>query len=459
MKTIYKIIITGFLLIVSSCTKEYLDKKPNKALLVPTTLTDFQALLDNTGVMNVVPAIQRIAADYYYTTNAGLIAYANPFEQNSYLWAKDVYQGASMSDWNIPYQQVFYANIALDGLNDIKPDASTQIDYNRVKGSALFYRAIAFYHLAQLFCKPYNPATASQDLGIPISLSSDVNVRPGRGTVQKTYNQIITDLTAAASLLPVTATLKSRPSRPAALALLARAYQTMLNYDQALSYASQCLQLKNSLLDYNTLSTTSSSPFPASLPNGNDEVLFHSITLSYSFAKSALTGIDTLLYRSFSANDLRKSLFFNAPNVNNMIRAKNSYAGTAGTFAGIALDEIYLIKAECYARKGDINNSMNDLNILLAKRYKAGTFASLTASSADDALAKILVERRKELLTNVGLLRWTDLRRLNQEPRFAVTLNRIINGQVYTLPPNDPRYVFPIPDDEIAGSGIEQNIR
>ena len=57
-------------------------------------------------------------------------------------------------------------------------------------------------------------------------------------------------------------------------------------------------------------------------------------------------------------------------------------------------------------------------------------------------------------------LRWTDLRRLNRDPRYAVTLTRSINGTTYMLPPNDARYVYPIPDAVIAANpGMEQNVR
>tara|TARA_R110002033_G_scaffold36621_1_gene75228 strand:+ start:3737 stop:3916 length:180 start_codon:yes stop_codon:yes gene_type:complete len=55
-------------------------------------------------------------------------------------------------------------------------------------------------------------------------------------------------------------------------------------------------------------------------------------------------------------------------------------------------------------------------------------------------------------------LRWQDIRRLNKEGA-GITLTRTLKGENYTLPPNDPRYIFPIPDDEIALSGIKQNVR
>jgi hypothetical protein len=100
---------------------------------------------------------------------------------------------------------------------------------------------------------------------------------------------------------------------------------------------------------------------------------------------------------------------------------------------------------------------MNNLNALLVKRWKTGTFIPLTASNTDDALNKILLERRKELCFRG--IRWSDLKRLNKDLKYSKTLVRVLNGQTYTLLPNDPKYVLPIPDNEIRVSGIEQNLR
>jgi hypothetical protein len=69
----------------------------------------------------------------------------------------------------------------------------------------------------------------------------------------------------------------------------------------------------------------------------------------------------------------------------------------------------------------------------------------------------ILEERRRELIGRG--LRWTDLRRINQETDYAVTLEKSLNGESYILEPNSVRYTYPIPDDEIILSGIRQNER
>lgn len=100
---------------------------------------------------------------------------------------------------------------------------------------------------------------------------------------------------------------------------------------------------------------------------------------------------------------------------------------------------------------------MQDLNALLAKRWKTGFFIPFSAGTADEALAIILQERRKELIFRG--LRWSDLKRLNKEPRFAVTLKKTIGEKEYILPPNDNRYLFPIPSSVIEMTGIQQNPR
>lgn len=104
-----------------------------------------------------------------------------------------------------------------------------------------------------------------------------------------------------------------------------------------------------------------------------------------------------------------------------------------------------------------IAESMQDLNELLVKRYKRNTFKEFTATNKTDALTIILTERRKELLFRG--LQWMDLRRLNRDPRFAVTIKRYFEGQEYVLAPNDLKYTYPIPDDEVLQSNIEQNPR
>lgn len=453
--------ISGFLIllilacIASSCSKEYLEKKPDKALLIPTKLEDFQYLLDN-QLFNQFPALNQIASDDLQNTGT-LNDLAASYERTTYIWQADMYGGPFVIlDWEGPYQQIFYANIILDGLAKFKATTPQEDEYNRIQGSALFFRATALFLLAQNFTKPYNAATASIDPGVPVSLVSDVNQRPGRGTVSGLYEQIIHDLEESSGLLPDVSFYKSRPSRHAAMGMLARVYLSMQQYEKAGVYAKASLDIKSTLLDYNTLNATAVNPFPQALTDKNVEGIFYAKLTSFSYFNSALTTVDPQLYQLYATNDLRKTVYFSNKG-SGLINFKGSYNGNRDLFGGLATDEIYLIRAECLARAGNSTEALSVLNTLLIKRWKSGTFVPLVASNPDETLKLILAERRKELVCRG--LRWSDLRRLNADPKFAVSLSRVNIGITYTLEPNSPRYVFPIPENEIQGSGIEQNLR
>jgi len=102
-------------------------------------------------------------------------------------------------------------------------------------------------------------------------------------------------------------------------------------------------------------------------------------------------------------DDLRTSVFFFP--YNGYYGFKGNYARALYlSFSGIATDEMYLIRAECYA----IREAMDDLNTLLLKRYRTGTYVPLSINNKEDALARILLERRKELLMRG--LRWIDIK-------------------------------------------------
>lgn len=444
-----KIILYILIIALSSCQEDFLAIKPAKALLVPTTLTDFQALLDDAATMNTTPSVNWVATDDFVTTDVAWQGFITPDERNSYIWAADIFEGSISVDWNKPYIQILNANIVLDGLKTFKGTNLEQQSAKEIEGSALFYRALAFYELLQKFAAPYQPANAATQNGIPIRTSSDINIRLGRGTLQQSYDQVIRDLETAAPKLPASSLIKNRPVKPAALALLARTYLTISNYEQALFYAEEALKLKSNLMDYNLGS-------PNVDPAGNAEVIYNCGNLTWSFINSLLSGAPAELYNQYAADDLRKQLYY-VVRPNNIFVYRNLNAVSNGRFSGLATDELYLIKAECGARLNKPDYGLDALNALMIKRWAKDKFTPFTASDAKAALKIILTERRKELV-NRGT-RWTDLRRLNQEPEFAVTLNRTLKGVSYALPPNDARYTYPIPQNEINASGIEQNQR
>lgn len=435
--------------------KEFLEKKPNSGIIIPTSLEELRWLLDNTNIFTFSPGLGELSADNYYLSSTNWLA-ANLLERNAYSWEKDLYASIRQnSDWSVPYQQVLYANIVLEQCEKIKPLQSEQPLLNDIKGSALFLRAYAFTSLLQHFAPAYHPQTATTQLGIPLRTSTDINKIFTRSSLKQGFDQVETDLATAVRLLslqqPITE--KNRPSKAAAYGLLARVCLYTKQYDRALLFADSSLQLYRSLIDYNTISATAVTPFPRS----NDETIYYCQANNYSLLQtiSAVAWADTTLYRSYATNDLRRNIFFRSISGND-IGFKRGYSGTVFVFTGLATDEIYLIRAEAYARAGNTQAAMTDINTLLAKRFRIGTFQPLTAINANDALNKVLTERRKELVWRGH--RWLDLKRFNSEGA-SISLIRVLNGNTITLPPNSPLYTLPIPAEEIEQSQIQQNPR
>lgn len=455
MKIILSIFLISLSVLLASCQKEFLKERPDKALLVPSTLDDFEAILDNSyRVMNVSPYLMISSADNFYTTDQGLQAYTI-FSRNAYLWEKDVFQNLSAVDWDMPYQQVFYANVVLDGLKDLSVGEEQAERYRLIEARALFYRSIAFYWLVQQFALPYNTANLEMP-GIPLKLSSNVTERVFRAPIKDVYAQIIHDLEYCLLSLPDKVSLKTRPSKAAALALLARINLIMGKYREVEHYSLETLKITDELLDFNTLNASLAAPLPMALPTvgqeGNKEVIFYSFPNSYSDIISSVTKLDTNLVASFAVNDLRKKIF-----VNEQGNFKGSYSGSLLPFTGIAVDEVYLMLSESKVYNGDIHGALQTINVFRSKRYANDSFKALPLMGPDELLHVILGERRKELLGRS--VRWVDLRRLNQQSDRAITLRRMVNGQIIALLPNSARYTFPIPSNELEANKIEQNIR
>lgn len=449
-----KYILIIFLLI--GCNKQdYLNENLVSELKVPATLEDLELLLENSAVLNDAPGMGDASADDYYLsyTSWNILA---PKDRNTYIWAKDIYMGAgNIPDWDNPYKAILHCNIALRSLNKIGKNSGNEIKWKRLKGSVLFLRSFAFYHLSQIFILPYDSHTAATDLGLPLRLTDNVQEKSVRSTVQQTYDQVIVDLKEARTLLPVQVdgTHPNRPTLPAVFALLSKVYLSMRRYEEAGDYADSCLQLHNQLLDYNNLNAGITPPFNTV----NPEILFYSHVSTNSNLLSGIsrgTNIDSALYQYYDSTDLRRSLYFITRN-NGSINIRSSYAGVF-PFSGLATDEMYLARAECRARTGKIAEALADVNALLANRYTKNTFVPFTDTTADELLLLIFNERRKEL--PFRNCRFTDLRRFNKEGR-EIMLTRVLNEQTFQLQPNSGRYVLPIPPDVIALSGIQQNER
>lgn len=452
------VLVTAF----SSCEK-YLDIKTSNTQSPIETAEDCQKLLDDYGKMNAfytndgnLSSDEYVADEVLYISNG-----INEYERGVYTWASSAIKSDNSGQWGTDYNRIYHTNLVLEAVEKISDQGSADaVVLSRIRGAALFFRAYTFWQLAQVYCKPYVAASAEQDPGIPLRLSSDINDKSQRGSVQQTYSRIVQDLQEALALLEPGSAFAARPNKAACYAMLARVYQTMEDYPQALSNASSALNLNSQLIDFNTLDKDTETPFN---PHYNKEVIFHSLTVGSDLLHPNLGGsysarIISELVNAYSENDLRKNILLKE-NEDGTYRFTGNYEPSRSSefFNGLAVDEMYLIRAESYARAGNAAAAMTDLNSLLATRWVTGTYVPMTAANMDEALGLVLAERRKELLMRG--MRWTDLRRLNRDSRFAKTLTRTAGGQTYTLPPNDLRYTLLIPSNVITYGKIPQNSR
>ena len=349
---------------LSSCQEDWLEEKRSISMVVPQTLNDMRMILNNNRLFYIEGTFYADAsADNYYITESIYNA-LDQSSRNHYTWGADLYEGrTTVTDWNKSYEQVLNANIILEGLEQIEVGDQFRIEYNDIKGGALYFRSKAFLNLAMQYAPAFNANEAQSLMGIPLRLSSDIHTPVIRATLEETYKRITEDLSLAASLLADVPEHPTDASKAAAYGLLARCYLYMGDYANALSSAENSLQLYSELLDYNTINPENNFPFQ----NFNKEVLIYGIHQGLNpLAVDTRAKIVPELYDMYDENDLRKQLFFRE-NTDGTFAYRGSYTESRGPFNGVTVSEIFLIKAECEARLSQTDASMTTLNHLLER--------------------------------------------------------------------------------------------
>ncbi len=315
-----------------------------------------------------------------------------------------------------------------------------------LRAEALLGRAFEYLTLVNAYGNHYDVNTAETDPGVPLMLNKDINQSNlTRATVQQVYDQISQDLDTAALYLPDKQKTAYRASKPVGLGMLARMYLYMGNYNEALKYAKLSLTENSSLLDLRNYSVVQPDwsigridvPYGADNP---ENIYIRLAPWTFGFSGTSF-GSDELVALFDHDNDMRFKLFFSnyawGVNYDNYLWLPYIYANMA-----MSVPEIILIAAECEARVGSKDQAMLYLDQLLECRIVG--YQPQTVATNQEALDKVLTERRKEMCM-LGCTRVIDLKRLNRESRYAKTITHVANGQTYTLEPNSPRYIFPIP--------------
>ena len=171
--------------------------------------------------------------------------------------------------WRNSYKIVVGANIMIE-----KIDEGVSSEQDQLLGENYYLRGLVFFQMGNVFGRPYSQG--GSNLSIPLKLTSDTDDRPDRHTVQEVYDQVLSDLLKAESLMTENKGA-SFASREAAQALLSRVYLYMGDNAKAEEYADKVITSGY----YSLLSTSQFMQMNRLTPAQNDEAIF-AVTLSSS---------------------------------------------------------------------------------------------------------------------------------------------------------------------------------
>jgi starch-binding outer membrane protein, SusD/RagB family len=332
--------------------------------------------------------------------------------------------------WEDSYKVINTTNNILSALAVVK-DA----DRDRVQGEALFLRGLMYFDLVRFFADQYQFGVDNSQLGVPLVLNPTQGINAGtfvtRNTVDEIYNQVIADLTLAASKLPKDNDVYA--SSGAANALLARVYLQKGDYANARDAANSVIasgayELMPAYADvFNNDNNTTEDIFATQI---TPQDRFSSMTEFFSVPEfGGRTGDIDILdahLNLYPAGDQRKALFFIGEGAERCGKWNNQY----GVINLIRLAEMYLIRAESNARLSTSVGAspVADYNVI---HTRAG-LAPVAAVTVDD----ILYERRLELAFE----------------GFRIHDQRRLHSNVGSLAYNDPKLLFPIPARELEAN-------
>ncbi|TJZ61782.1 RagB/SusD family nutrient uptake outer membrane protein [Sphingobacterium olei] len=430
------------LVLCPSCSA-FLEKKPDETIDIPESLEDLGGLMDSYAIMNNnYPLSSAVFSDDYYLATEDWQALASKEQRDSYIWEHEVDYRDII---NSQYRSILFANTVLERIDQATViNQKDRENYNRIKGTAFFFRGYRNYMVA-VHHSPHPKLVSGSDQGIPLRLKSSYSEPTVMSSLDQTYAQILTDLHASTSLLPNEPMIVSRPSKPAAYGMLAKVYLDLGRYSEALAYADSCLEIKNELIDLNTIDLNAAAPFP----RFNKEVIFQARSATSPLLARTIGRIDTLLYSAYGDEDLRKKAFY-VKNAKGWVEFKGDYDGRGNSsgydFWGVLLPDIYLIKVECLARLGKFVDAKMTLKSLLEHRLLKNQSFPYELTPNEELLAIVLKERRKELIRKG--CRWIDIRRLATDDMYKIESIRRLDDKTYRLTA-DKMYI-PIPQSVLV---------
>lgn len=498
------LLLMALLPVLFSCEK-FLSEKPSKSSsLVVSTTDQLSALLNSYRTFYEEPNLTAFVSTDNYGLNIDLYnarpgTFSLPLIQYATWDIENIPdERYNNSFWSGEYEKVFNANMVLANLDNV---SGTEQEKAILKADAHLIRAYSYFQLVNTYCLPYTEANADAP-GLPIKKTVSFEEPVERAPLSAVYDLIEADLAEAMkTTVPLVQNGVARHWRASTAAVngfAARYYLQRNNYTEALKYANQALSEYNQLVDYNSemhYGRDQQITIDAGTPEEQSVILKYPYTHDNRADRTDLIQWKEFLYLRLmynaywwylpskellslydTANDLRYKYHIveNYSYDRGMSKPSYSYPGYIFFFkdkipSGPTTAEMYLIKAECLARAGDVGGAMAAVNVLHAKRTKTGS-PMLTATTKDEAIKVVLEERRREMPFT---LRWFDLRRFNNNdyPADDVVLTRTFYPYTsanvstdaapieYKLEKNSPRYAVPLPITEMISSQgvIEQN--
>lgn len=399
--------------------------------------------------------------------------------------------------WEMSYKIIYGANVSIS-MADIKGDDPFT---NQLKGESYFLRAFATHNLVRLFAKPYSEANKSQP-GVIIREDKTDNMPKARATIEETYKYIISSLLKAESVMS-----EEMPAeRNNDVHGFATIYSVWAELSRVYLYKNEldsCILYSDKLINSGMFSLESAESFPDYFANAksSSETIW---LIPYNLVDDQLNGsVASMIYNgencwaeegaspSLLADmgygtdmvdiDQRwKYIVTDEPIVKNGVNMFyiKTFSGQDGspTLSSpvmFRLAEIYLNRAEAYAKKGDVENAIADLNTLLENRLIAPEGQSIddylysSGNLNGDIVDVVLRERRIELAFEshriFDLLRnGKDIVR-NYWGFHLDTYNGVPSGNAPGMDApgvfyqnNNPHLIYPIPSSEISTNNLCQ---
>lgn len=319
--------------------------------------------------------------------------------------------------WFVSYKIISGMNTVIEAMekqSDLDAAAS------QLLGECYFLRAFAHFTLAKYYARPFTQDPDGP--GVILRLSVADSIEKSRSTVREVYNAVVTDAMKSAELM-------TQPhgsmygSREAAWALLSRVYLYEGNNDSTIYFSDKVINSGRFQLE---TADTYPSLF-ANATTSNETILSIAFTPTEDYGKFG--SIASMIYsdgnsgwgEEFASSSIRAVMDEHPEDVRNSyivplydddgdivkLNGIETYYITKFSFQGgsptlsspilFRLAEMYLNRAEAYAKKNDAANALADVDEIRRKRGLEGSLYNGTVPGAMTLLDVVLKERRMEL--------------------------------------------------------------